>query len=107
MANTFKNAGVAVSDSRTTVYTCPAATAAVVNAVYLANIDGTNSVDASLECTTDNGSTYFYIAKTIPVPGDSTLVIDKAVNLEAGDILAATASATGDLQCVIGVLEIT
>jgi len=107
MANTFKNAGVAVSDSRTTVYTCPSATAAVVNAVYLSNVDGTNSVDASLECTVDGGSTYFYIAKTVPVPGDSTLVIDKAVNLEAGDILAATASATGDLQCVIGVLEIT
>ena len=64
-------------------------------------------MDASLECTVDDGTTYFYIAKTIPVPGDSTLVIDKAVNLEAGDILAATASATGDLQCVIGVLEIT
>jgi hypothetical protein len=107
MANTFVNAGVAVGTSRTTVYTCPAATQAVVTAVYLSNVDGTNSVDASLECTTDGGSTYFYIAKTVPVPGDSTLVVDKAVNLEAGDILAATASATGDLQCVVGVLEIT
>lgn len=107
MANTFVNAGVAVGISRTTVYTCPAATQAVVTAVYLSNVDGTNSVDASLECTTDGGSTYFYIAKTVPVPGDSTLVVDKAVNLEAGDILAATASATGDLQCVVGVLEIT
>ena len=107
MANTFVNAGVAVGTSRTTVYPCPAATQAVVNAVYLSNVDGTNSVDASLECTTDGGSTYFYIAKTVPVPGDSTLVVDKAVNLEAGDILAATASATGDLQCVVGVLEIT
>ena len=107
MANTFKNAGVAVGNTRTTIYTCQAATAAVVNAVYLANIDGTNSVDATLECTTDGGSTYFHIAKTVPVPADSTLVVDKAVNLEAGDILAATASAAGDLQCVIGVLEIT
>jgi hypothetical protein len=107
MANTFKNAGVAVGNTRTTVYTCPAATQAVVNAVYLSNIDGTNSVDATLECTTDGGSTYYHVAKTVPVPADSTLVIDKAINLEANDILAATASATGDLQCVIGVLEIT
>ncbi len=107
MANTFKNAGVAVGNTRTTVYTCPSATQAVVNAVYLANIDGTNSVDATLECTVDGGSTYMHIMKTVPVPADSTLVVDKAVNLEAGDILAATASATGDLQCVIGVLEIT
>ena len=107
MANTFKNAGVAVGNTRTTVYTCPVSTAAVVNAVYLSNIDGANSVDATLECTIDGGTTYRHIMKTVPVPADSTLVIDKAVNLEAGDILAATASATGDLECVIGVLEIT
>jgi len=107
MANTFKNAGVAVGNTRTTVYTCPASTAAVVNAVYLSNIDGANSVDATLECTIDGGTTYRHVMKTVPVPADSTLVIDKAVNLEAGDILAATASATGDLECVIGVLEIT
>jgi len=107
MANTFKNAGVAVGNTRTTVYTCPVSTAAVVNAVYLSNIDGANSVDATLECTIDGGTTYRHVMKTVPVPADSTLVIDKAVNLEAGDILAATASATGDLECVIGVLEIT
>tara|TARA_R100000656_G_scaffold6355_1_gene7663 strand:- start:72 stop:395 length:324 start_codon:yes stop_codon:yes gene_type:complete len=107
MANTFKNAGVAVGTGRTTVYTTPAATSTVVNAIYLSNVDGSASVDASLEQTVDGGVTYFYIGKTIPVPPDSTLVIDKAVNLEAGDILAATASATGDLQCVVGVLEIT
>ena len=107
MANTFKNAGVAVGNTRTTVYTCPVSTAAVVNAVYLSNIDGANSVDATLECTIDGGTTYRHVMKTVPVPADSTLVIDKAGNLEAGDILAATASATGDLECVIGVLEIT
>ena len=107
MANTVKNAGVAVGNTRTTVYTCPGSTQAVVNAVYLSNIDGVNSVDASIECTTDGGSTYFYIGKTLPVPADSTLVLDKPVNLEANDILAVTASATGDLQCVIGILEIT
>ena len=43
MANTFKNAGVAVGTTRTEVYVCPSATQAVVNAVYLSNIDGTNS----------------------------------------------------------------
>ena len=74
---------------------------------YLSNIDGTNSVNASLEQTVDGGTTYRYIGKTIPVAADSTLVIDKAVNLEAGDKLAATASDASRLECVIGVLEIT
>ena len=107
MANTFKNAGVAVGTTRTEVYVCPSATQAVVNAVYLSNIDGTNSVNASLEQTVDGGTPYRYIGKTIPVAADSTLVIDKAVNLEAGDKLAATASDASRLECVIGVLEIT
>ena len=108
MANTFGNAGGAVGNTRTTVYGPVAvSTQAVVNAVYLSNIDGSSSVDATLEQTIDGGSTYRHIMKTVPVPADSTLVVDKAINLEAGDILAATASATGDLECVVGVLEIT
>ena len=108
MANTFVNAGVAVGTSRTTVYgPVASATQAVVNAVYLSNVDGTSSVDATLEQTIDGGTTYRYIMKTVPVPADSTLVVDKAINLETGDILAVTASATGDLECVVGVLEIT
>ena len=108
MANTFVNAGVAVGNTRTTVYGPVAvSTQAVVNAVYLSNIDGSSSVDSTLEQTIAGGATYRHIMKTVPVPADSTLVVDKAINLEAGDILAATASATGDLECVVGVLEIT
>ena len=48
MANTFKNAGVAVGDSATTIYTAPASTTGVIHAVYLSNIDGTNDVDVDL-----------------------------------------------------------
>ncbi len=54
MANTFVNAGVAVGATRTTVYgPVAASTQAVVNAVYLSNVDGSVSVDATLECTID------------------------------------------------------
>ena len=49
----------------------------------------------------------FYIMKTVDVPADSTLVIEKPINLEAGDILKAVASAAGDLQAFASVLEIT
>ena len=45
--------------------------------------------------------------KTVDVPADSTLVIEKPINLEAGDILKAVASAAGDLQAFASVLEIT
>ena len=107
MANSFKNAGVQVSTSRTTLYTCPSATTAVIHALYISNVDGTNSVDIDIEVTVDGGSTYRYVGKTLPVPADSTLVLDKPINLEASDILAITASAASDVEAFASILEIT
>jgi hypothetical protein len=43
--------------------------------------------------------------KTVEVPSDSTLVIEKPINLEAGDILKVTASAASDLEAFASVLE--
>jgi hypothetical protein len=107
MANTFKNAGVAVGTSRTTVYTAPSATQSVVHALYISNVDGTNNATATIEITIDGGTTYRHIGKTIPVDADSTLVLEKPINLEAGDILAVTASGVSDLEAVASILEIT
>lgn len=107
MANTFKNAGIAVGTTRTTLYTCPAATQAVIHALYVSNIDGVNDAVATIEITVDGGTTYRHIGKTVPVPADSTLILDKPINLEAGDILALTASVAGDLEAVVAILEIT
>ena len=53
MANTFKNAGVAIGTSNTTLYTCPASTTTVVHAVYISNVDGTNDATVDL-LVTDN-----------------------------------------------------
>jgi len=106
MANTFKNSGVAVGTSRTTLYTCPASTTAVVTGLFISNIDGTSNADVSIEATTDGGSTYIYVGKTLSVPADSTLIVDKAINLEAGDILALTSSAVGDLEAFASIMEI-
>ena len=107
MANAFKNAGAAIGTSRTDVYTCPAATEAVVHAVYLSNVDGVNSVDATVEVYDSSATAYYHIGKTLPVPADSTLVLDKPVNLQASDKLTVTASGASDLECFISVLEIT
>jgi len=107
MANAFKNAGAAIGTSRTDVYTCPAATEAVIHAVYLSNVDGTSSVNATIEVYDNSGTTYYHVGKTLPVPADSTLVLDKPINLQASDKLTITASAASDLECFISVLEIT
>ena len=107
MANSFKNAGVQVAATRTTLYTCPASTEAVIHALYLSNVDGTNSVNVDVEITIDGGTTYRYVLKSVPVPAGSTIVLDKPINLEASDILAITASAASDLEAVASILEIT
>ena len=108
MANTFKSAASGSTTTIQTLYTCPGATSGVVHAIYLSNVDGTNdaTVDVSI-----SGSANFddrrYILKTVDVPADSTLVIEKPINLEAGDVLKAEASAAGDLQAFASVLEMT
>ena len=52
MANTFKNATITlVPTSSTTIYTCPAATQAIVFDMTLANVDAVNTVAGSVFVT--------------------------------------------------------
>ena len=80
-----------------------------VNSILVANIDGTNSADASVFITKSGGSP-IAIASTIAVPADSTLtVIDKntAIYLEEGDNIKAGASADSDLVITINYEELS
>ena len=108
MANTFKNAATGSSTTLQAMYTCPAATSAVIHAMYLSNIDGTNSATVNLSVS---GSANFegrvYLLKTVAVPADSTVIIEKPINLGAGDKLETQASANGDIEAFASVLEIT
>ncbi len=105
MANTFKNAGVAIGTSATTLYTAPAATTGIIHAIYISNVDGTNDATVDITVTDTSAGQTFHIMKTVEVPSDSTLVIEKPINLEAGDILKVTASAASDLEAFASVLE--
>ena len=116
MANAFKNAGVAVGATATTIYQVPiGVNSSVVHSIYIANVDGVNSATVNIEVSTDGAGSgsFFHIAKTVVVPADSTLILDKPVNLfntnnaSAGDLMRATASAAGDLECFISILEIS
>ena len=116
MANAFTNAGVAILATATTVYQVPIGTdSSVVHSIYIANIDGTNSATVNIEVSTDGAGSgsFFHVAKTVQVPADSSLILDKPINLRnannasAGDLIRATASATGDLEAFVSVLQIT
>ena len=108
MANTFKSAASGSTTTIQTLYTCPAATSGVVHAIYLSNVDGTNDATVSVSIS---GSANFddrrYILKTVDVPADSTVVIEKPINLGAGDKLETQASANDDIDVFASILEIT
>ena len=108
MANTFRNAATGSNTTINPFYTCPGATTGVVHAIYVSNIDGTS--DATINVTV-SGSANFndrkYLLKTVDVPADSTVVIEKPINLGAGDKLEAKASANGDIDVFASILEIT
>ena len=116
MANAFTNAGVAILATATTVYQVPIGTdSSVVHSIYIANIDGVNSATVNIEVSTDGAGAagFFHVAKTVQVPADSSLILDKPINLRnaskaasPGDLIRATASATGDLQAFVSVLQI-
>jgi len=74
-----------------------------INSIFCANVDGTNQADISVSIY--NGTTDFYLAKTLTVPAGATQIIsskDTYFYLEEGDSIRALASATSDLELVIG-----
>ena len=107
MATTFKNQGAALTTAGGIVYTAPAATTSIVHSCYVSNIDGTNSANVDIKARATSSDTYFYVAKGIQVPGGSSLVLDKPIDLEATGDVHMTASANSDLETVLGILEIT
>ena len=68
---TPKNAMGSLGDTnRTTMIDVPAETAVRIDTILLANIDGANAADVTVEISDDNGVTYYKIASTISVPAD-------------------------------------
>jgi hypothetical protein len=105
-----KTAVQSVTTSATAIVENTAASGKVfkINSLTVANVDGTNAADITIDLF--RSSVSYKIANTIAVPADSTLVViskDTAIYLEEGDSLRCTASANGDLQAVCSYEEIS
>lgn len=90
---------LAVPTTATAITTCAANKIYKINSVIVANIDGTNAADITVELF--RSSVAYRIASTITVPADSTLVViskDMGIYLEEADALRLFASAVSDLQ---------
>jgi len=106
---TPKNAMGALGDTaRTTMIDVSAENAAKVDTILIANVDGTNACDVTLEISNDNGSTFYKIASTISVPADSTLSFLDATGplwLDETDLLYVTAGTASDLSWAVSYSE--
>jgi len=95
----------------TTLLTVDADKILKINRITVANVDGTNSADVDLfvdglgngaSGITATGNSTVYLAKTVSVPADATLVLsDTPIYLMEGDILKGGASAASDLDLFI------
>jgi len=92
----------ALTTTLTSLVTCTTDKVFKINSIMVANVDGTNAADVTIEH--NDGSNDTAIASTISVPADATLsVIDKnnGFYLTQGNIIKGSASANGDLECLI------
>ena len=96
----------------TTLFTVSADKLIKVNRITVANVDGTSAAtfnlyidtgaQTSVGGTVASGASDIYLAKTMSVPADSTLVVlDTPVYLMESDVLKGGASASGDLDLII------
>jgi nicotinic acid mononucleotide adenylyltransferase len=81
-----------------------------LTSLAVANIDGSNAADATVEIYNATASgTAYSLAKTLSVPADSTVVIigrDNPVNLEEDRRVEVQASAADDLAFILSYEEI-
>jgi len=99
------------SSTTATLLTVAADKILKINRITVANVDGSSAADVDLFVDglgngaagiTATGSATVYLAKTVSVPADATLVIsDTPIYLMEGDILKGGASAASDLDLFI------
>ena len=107
--------GIALTTTLTTVLLANAAASGKVfkiESIMVANVDGTNAADVSIDWNTDAGGTgtSFALAATISVPADATLnLVDKnsSFYLMENQSIIGGASANSDLECIISYEEIS
>ena len=107
--------GIALTTTLTTVLLANAAASGKVfkiESIMVANVDGTNAADVSIDWNTNAGGTgtSIALAATISVPADATLnLVDKnsSFYLMENQSIIGGASANSDLECIISYEDIS
>jgi hypothetical protein len=92
-----KNAKAVLTTTMDTIYTAPAG-GARISLIQIANIDGTNPVDVSVQWTdySDNNAITSLCSSSTVKPKDALSAVAGVLYLEEGDTIEAAASANGD-----------
>lgn len=106
-----KVSGNALTTSAQTIINNPSSSGKIVkvNSLIVSNINGTSAADVTAYLL-KNGSTTLYIAYTISVPADATLVViskDTSMYLEENDSILALASTNSYLHAVVSSEDIS
>lgn len=81
-----------------------------INSLIVANINGTASADITVSWYDSSATASYYLAYTIAVPNDATLVVlskDTQIYLEEGDYIQVLASANSYLQATVSYEDIS
>lgn len=109
LGKTAYDANVAATQSITLSNAASSDKLLKINTIIATNIDGTNDADISVYVSTAGNSTaLWYLANTITVPADSSLVIiskDTSFYLEEDRAIRAFASVAGDISLMISYEE--
>jgi hypothetical protein len=106
MANTYVNAKVDLTTTNiTTLYTCAAATTAIVKSILVSEDSGNAD---TITVTITNDSSVFSLFKTKSVSANGTVeLLTAPLVVQASEILKVNAATANRLHVIASILEVT
>jgi hypothetical protein len=103
--NNFKliSSSTISSTNDTLINTAATATTIVIHSIYLTNV-GENTTYSNVKVNDTSASSTTHIARNASIPEGETLILDKPLNLEAGDSLYVRGA---NLEVTVSALEIS
>lgn len=106
MPNRFINAGKILNTTAQGIITCPDDHQLSLHSLFFTNV-GIDNEERYVTISVVKGTSTFVVGKNLPVPANSTLSFDKAVNLEENDVLMAVTDKDLEVHAFISGLLVT
>tara|TARA_B100000949_G_scaffold222648_1_gene224386 strand:- start:784 stop:1116 length:333 start_codon:yes stop_codon:yes gene_type:complete len=110
MASAFKNAShiIATANTDETMYTANQQNqvAAIIHGMYIANKHATSNVQITVKVYDYSDTTNMTILSKVPIPPNTSLSLDRPINLEQNDEIRVAATHT-DCEVFASILERT